>query len=132
MEELAVPELVGPPATPTAPSSRSATSTTSASPPQLRGSTQYGITCTALAGATPCGWDDFTTDRTTPQPTGKWVGEAEYSDDNYVCNPGQSVPGRRRFAAFCRDVYAPSWGFAAVKFDVNLDGGLFYPCPTGT
>ena len=34
---------------------------------QLRGSSQYGITCTALSGATPCGWDDFTTDKTAAQ-----------------------------------------------------------------
>ena len=34
----------------------------------LRGSSQYGITCTALTGATPCGWDDFSTDRTGEQP----------------------------------------------------------------
>ena len=37
--------------------------------------------------ATPCGWDDFSTDRTAAQPTGKWVGEAEYAADHYVCNP---------------------------------------------
>jgi hypothetical protein len=98
----------------------------------LAGSRQYGIICTALAGSTPCGWDDFATDRTRQQPTGKWVGEAEYSADRYVCNPGQSCRERRRFATFCRDVYAPPWGFAAVKFDVDLDGRLFYPCPTGT
>jgi hypothetical protein len=98
---------------------------------QLRGSAQYGITCTRLSGATPCGWDDFATDATAQQPTGKWVGEAEYSDDHYVCNPGQACSGRRAFAAFCRSVFAPSYGFAAVKFDVNLDGAIFYPCPKG-
>jgi hypothetical protein len=84
-----------------------------------------------LTGPTPCGWDDFSTDRTTQQPTGKWVGEAEYSDDHYVCNPGQQCKYRRRFATFCKLVYAPSYGFAAVKFDVDLDGKMFYPCPTG-
>jgi hypothetical protein len=99
---------------------------------QLRGSRQYGITCTALTGRTPCAWDAFTTDRTRAQPTGKWVGEAEYSADNYVCNPGQRCPYKRRFATFCRLVYAPPYGFAAVKFDVNLDGSLFDPCPRGT
>jgi hypothetical protein len=98
---------------------------------QLRGSRQYGITCTALTGRTPCAWDVFTTDRTRAQPTGKWVGEAEYSADNYVCNPGQRCPYQRRFATFCRVVYAPPYGFAAVKFDVNLDGSLFDPCPKG-
>jgi hypothetical protein len=98
---------------------------------QLRGSSQYGITCTALHGRTPCGWDDFTTDRTKEQPTGKWVGEAEYSDDKYVCNPGQSCSYPRRFATFCKVVYAPAYGFAAVKFDVDLDGRLFFPCPRG-
>jgi hypothetical protein len=98
---------------------------------QLRGSAQYGITCTALHGKTPCGWDDFTTDRTRRQPNGKWVGEAEYAEDHYVCNPGQACPFRRRFATFCRAVYSPSYGFAAVKFDVDLDGRLFFACPAG-
>ena len=99
---------------------------------QLRGSSQYGITCTALAGRTPCAWDDFSTDRTRRQPAGKWVGEAEYSADGYVCNPGRRCPYKRRFGTFCRVVYAPSYGFAAVKFDVNLDGSMFLPCPRGT
>jgi hypothetical protein len=102
---------------------------------QLRGSSQYGITCTGLSGATPCGWDDFTTDRTATQPNGKWVGDAEYGADHYVCNPGQGgqkCQGPHAFAAFCRAVYAPPLGFAAVKFDVNLDGKVFYPCPRGS
>jgi Glycoside-hydrolase family GH114 len=97
-----------------------------------RGTSAYGITCTGLSGRTPCGWDDFTTDRTPHQPTGKWVGEAEYGSDHHVCNPGQPCPRKRRFATFCRLVYAPPYGFAAVKFDVNLDGKTFYPCPRGT
>ena len=97
----------------------------------LRGSRQYGITCTALAGRTPCGWDDFSTDKTARQPTGKWVGEAEYSADHYICNPGQRCPAPRRFATFCRLVWAPAYGFAAVKFDVDLDGRMFFPCPRG-
>jgi hypothetical protein len=96
---------------------------------QLKGSTQYGITCTALSGATPCGWDDFTTDATRQQPTGKWVGEAEYTGDGYVCNPGQKCPVPRAFSTFCRTVYAPPYGFAAVKFDDDLDAGTFYACP---
>jgi len=29
-------------------------------------------------------------------------------------------------------VYAPSYGFSAMKLDVNLDGGTFLPCPAGT
>ena len=98
----------------------------------LRGSSQYGITCTALSGREPCGWDDFTADRTPGQPTGKWVGEVEYSADQYVCNPGQNCTGRHRFATFCRLVYAPPAGFAAMKLDVNLDGTTFLPCPRGT
>ncbi len=97
-----------------------------------RGTGQYGITCTGLSGRTPCGWDDFSTDRTAAQRSGKWVGEAEYSADHYVCNPGQPCPAKRRFATFCRIVYAPPYGFSAVKFDVNLDGKMFYPCPHGT
>src|SRR5260370_1745906 len=73
----------------------------------LRGSSQYGITCTALAGRTPCGWDDFSTDRTTAQPGGKWVGEAEYSADHYLCNPGRPSPGTRPFSPFSPILYAP-------------------------
>ena len=96
---------------------------------QFQGSRQYGITCTGLGGGTPCGWDDFTADVTPQQPTGKWVGEAEYAEDDYVCNPGQRCPGPRTFGAFCRAVYSPPQGFAAVKFDVGLDGRMFYPCP---
>ena len=76
-------------------------------------------------------WDVFTTARTAHQPTGKWVGEAEYVEDHYVCNPGQNCSYPRRFTTFCARVYAPSDGFAAVKFDVNLDGKVFLPCPTG-
>jgi hypothetical protein len=95
------------------------------------GTHQDGITCSALQGPTACGWDVFTTDRTPHQPTGKWVGEAEYSADHYVCNPGRSCPAKRMFATFCARVYAPADGFAAVKFDVNLDGKVFWPCPTG-
>jgi len=97
----------------------------------LRGSRQYGITCTGLHGATPCGWDDFSTDVTASQPTGKWVGEAEYGSDHYVCSPGQPCGYKHRFSTFCRVVYAPSFGFAAVKFDVDLDGRVFQPCPSG-
>jgi len=98
----------------------------------LRGSSQYGITCTGLHGRTPCGWDDFTSDVTHRQPTGKWVGEAEYGADHVVCNPGQQCKHKRLFATFCHAVYAPPAGFAAVKFDVDLDGKVFFPCPRGT
>ena len=76
---------------------------------------------------TPCGWDAFSADRTAAQPTGKWVGEAEYGADHYVCTPGQPCPAKRRFATFCRRVYAPPYGFSAVKLDVDLDGKMFYP-----
>ncbi len=76
-------------------------------------------------------WDVFTTDHTASQPTGKWVGEAEYGADHFVCDPGQACPHKRQFATFCARVYAPPGGFAAVKFDVNLDGKVFDPCPAG-
>jgi hypothetical protein len=100
---------------------------------QLRGSSQYGITCTGLNGTAPCGWDDFTAEHTAAQPTGKWVGETEYAADHYVCSPGQACgKGKRTFAEFCRAVYAPADGFAALKLDVDLDGKMFYPCPRGT
>lgn len=98
----------------------------------LRGSRQYGITCTGLTGSTPCGWDAFSQDLTRNQPTGKWVGEAEYAADKFVCSPGQHCSRKRAFATFCHNVYAPRGGFAAVKFDVNLDGKMFFPCPRGT
>jgi Glycoside-hydrolase family GH114 len=96
-----------------------------------RGTRQDGITCSALTGPTPCGWDVFTADRTARQPTGKWVGEAEYDADGFVCNPGQHCSGSHAFARYCRLVYAPPDGFAAVKFDVNLDAAMFFPCPRG-
>jgi hypothetical protein len=96
---------------------------------QFQGSRQYGFTCTALTGGTPCGWDAFTADLTRHQPTGKWAGEAEYAEDDYVCDPGQRCPPRREFRAFCRAVYSPPRGFAAVKFDADLDGKTFFPCP---
>ena len=76
-------------------------------------------------------WRVFTGDRTATQPNGKWVGEAEYGADHYVCDPGRHCPGRRSFAAFCATVYAPLDGYAAVKFDVDLDGRVFLPCPSG-
>ncbi len=97
---------------------------------QLAGHSQYGITCTSLHGGTPCGWDDFTTDVTSQQPTGKWVGEAEYTDDDYVCAPGRTcTPAAREFGAFCTSVSAPSYGFTAVLFDADLDGRTFDACP---
>ncbi len=88
---------------------------------QFKGSRQYGITCTALSGATPCGWDDFTA-------AGQWVGEAEYAEDGYVCSPGQQCKGPRSFGTYCRSVYAVPHGFSAVKFDADLDGRIFFSC----
>jgi hypothetical protein len=97
---------------------------------QFAGSSQYGITCTSLQGATPCGWDDFTTDVSGRQPTGKWVGEAEYTDDGYVCAPGRTcTPAAREFGAFCKSVSGPAYGFTAVLFDADLDGRTFASCP---
>jgi hypothetical protein len=90
----------------------------------LAGSTQFGFTCTRLSGAHPCGWDDFTSQ-------GKWVGEAEYVEDGFVCDPGQKCKPHHRFATYCNTVYAPANGFAAVKFAVDLDGSVFRPCPRG-
>ncbi len=98
---------------------------------QVAGGSNVGITCTALNGPTPCGWDDFTTDITANQPTGKWVGEAEYGADHYVCDPGQTCPHKKAYATYCDAIYGQSYGFAGVKFDVNLDGKTFFPCPTG-
>jgi hypothetical protein len=98
---------------------------------QLAGSSQYGITCTAVTGATPCGWDDFTTDTTARQPNGKWVGEVEYAEDHYVCAPGASCKGPRRYSSFCAAVEGPAYGFSAMRLDDDLDGRLFEPCPSG-
>jgi hypothetical protein len=98
---------------------------------QVAGGSNVGITCTALTGPTPCGWDDFTTDVTANQPTGKWVGEAEYGADHYVCDPGQMCPHNKAYATYCDAIYGQSDGFAGVKFDVNLDGKTFFPCPNG-
>jgi hypothetical protein len=97
----------------------------------LAGSRQFGFTCTGLHGPTPCGWDDFTAAVTPRQPTGKWVGEAEYVEDGFVCDPGQPCRPRHRFSTYCRAVYSSPHGFAAVKLDVDLDGAVFRPCPAG-
>ena len=91
---------------------------------QLAGTRAYGIRCTHLSGRHPCGLDGFTSQ-------GKWVGEAEYVEDHYVCAPTASCSGRHAYAAFCSSVYGPANGFAAVRFDVDLDGRVFQPCPTG-
>jgi hypothetical protein len=100
---------------------------------QFAGQTHYGIHCTALSGATPCGWDDFTTDVSARQPNGKWVGEAEYLQDHYVCPPSSACTGPHRssFAAYCKAVYSPPNGFTAVLFTVDLDATVFDPCPSG-
>src|SRR5262249_50691690 len=42
------------------------------------GTHQDGIVCSGVRGPTACGWNVFTTARPAHQPTGKWVGEAEY------------------------------------------------------
>ncbi len=99
---------------------------------QNAGYRSRGVTCTTLSDPTPCGWDAFTTDTTANQPTGKWVGEDEYTQDHFVCDPGQSCPGRHSFATYCQIMYEPSYGFSAMKLDVNLDGKTMYPCPDGT
>jgi hypothetical protein len=68
------------------------------------------------------------------QPNGKWVGEAEYLQDHYVCKPGVSCAGkphRKSFSAFCHSVYSPPAGFSAVLFTVDLNATVFYPCPSG-
>jgi hypothetical protein len=92
-----------------------------------------GTQCTALSGPTPCGWDDFTTDDTANQPNGKWVGEAEYVQDHYVCKPSAAcrAPHRSTFLAYCQAVYAPPSGFSAVLFNVDLNDRVFLPCPDG-
>ena len=66
---------------------------------------------------------------TARQPTGKWVGETEYAEDDYVCDPGRKCPAAREFTTFCRSVYAPPYGFSAMKLDADLDGATFFPCP---
>ena len=100
---------------------------------QFAGKSEVGIQCTALSGPTPCGWDDFTTDVTTNQPNGKWVGEAEYVQDHYVCKPSAAcrAPHRSTFSAYCQAVYAPPSGFSAVLFAVDLNDRVFLPCPDG-
>ena len=58
------------------------------------------------------------------------MGEAEYTDDGYVCAPGQAcTPAAREFSAFCGSVYAPAYGFTAVLFNADLAGRTFDSCP---
>jgi hypothetical protein len=100
---------------------------------QFVGQGGEGIQCTVLSGPTPCGWDDFTTDLTANQPNGKWVGEAEYVQDHYVCKPSAACrsPHQSTFSAYCQAVYAPPSGFSAVLFAVDLNDRVFLPCPDG-
>jgi len=104
-------------------------------PRLVRWGTRYtdGAVVEECVAFPPCSaWHAFTADKTPAQPTGKWVGEAEYGADHVVCDPAERCRrGRVSFAAFCRAVYAGALGFAAVKFDVNLDGKVFFPCPHG-
>ncbi len=90
----------------------------------LAGTSAYGISCTALAGPRPCGWDAFTS-------RGKWVGEDEYREDGLVCAPGRDCTGRHAYSAFCRAVYSPPNGFSALRMTDELDGSVFQPCPSG-
>ena len=57
------------------------------------GSRQDGIVCTKLSGPRPCAWDVFTADKTALQPTGKWVGDAEYGDDHLRLQPRPALQG---------------------------------------
>ncbi len=45
-----------------------------------------------------------------------------------ACSPGQQGQGPHSFGTFCRSVYAVPHGFAAVKFDADLDGRIFFSC----
>ena len=51
-----------------------------------------------------------------------------FLEDGYVCSPGQKCTGPHSFGTFCRSVFAVPHGYAAVRFDVDLDGKIFYPC----
>ncbi len=55
-----------------------------------------------------------------------------YQQDKFVCSPGRHCQRKREFGTYCRQMYSPARGFAAVKFSADLDGRLFYPCPKGT
>ena len=64
----------------------------------LRGSTQYGITCTGLRGATPCGWDDFSTDGPAASPPASGWARPSTRADHYVCSPGSGAASKHRFS----------------------------------
>jgi hypothetical protein len=86
----------------------------------------------------------FTADATASQPTGKWVGEAEYAQDRFVCSPGGHYKRKREFATFCRRVYPPARGIRRGQVQRGPgreavlpvpEGHLsipVYPCPKGT
>ena len=44
-----------------------------------------------------------------------------------MCSPGQQCKGPHSFGTFCRSVASVPHGYAAVRFDVDLDGKIFYP-----
>ena len=72
---------------------------------------------------------------TARQPTGKWVGEAEYGGRPLRVQPWpdrRSAPGGGPLPPSARRSTSRPTGSAAVKFDVDLDGKMFFPCPHGT
>ena len=63
---------------------------------------------------------------------GRAAGGAVLSEPFDVMDAGRmAVLADPEGAAFCRAVYGTPNGFSAVKFDVDLDGHVFYPCPRG-
>ena len=94
------------------------------------GSRQDGITCSALTGRRRAAGMSSPPTVTARQPTGKWVGEAEYAPTTWSATRA-NCPGSAPSRSTASRVYAPRNGFAAVKFDADLDGALFFPCPKG-
>jgi len=98
-----------------------------------RGTRQDGITCleahrrhAVRLGRVHRGQD--------PQPADRQVGRR----GRVPAGPVRLQPGRGNARIngnsppSATGSYAPANGFAAVKFDVDLDGKMFYPCPKGT
>jgi hypothetical protein len=89
------------------------------------------ITCTGLSGPQPCGWDAFTADRTAAQPTGKWVRGGRVRGRWLRLQPGRPLPRKAHVRRLLPDgIRLAEWP-RAVKFDIDLDGTIFLPCPRG-
>ena len=117
--------------TATARSWRSATSTASASPRRSR--EERTSASRAPRSPVPRRADGTTSPPTSPRlrPPGSGWARPSTAPTTTCATPGRRARTRSRTPRTASWSTRRSYGFAAVKFDVNLDGKTFFPCPNG-